>query len=217
MLSKKLRIMWLLIAIGIVGMWIFLFTASPFDSGITAIIISFSLGLFMFSCTFALDKYAWEKMKNNFAKNKNGLVNDKKELNINNAYSKDLATIQQTAVIDDIQFKDYSNADYNDAYDYERYVAATLLMTGRFAEVKITKKSGDYGADIICKDEKGNNWAVQCKMYSNPVGYKAIQEVVSGMHYYNCQYGMVVTTSTFTNQAIDAARKIGIELIPNYK
>lgn len=196
MLSKKGRIIWLLVAIGNVGLDIYLFSNSPFDAGTSAIIISFSMALILFACTFSFDKNAWPNFKRNFA-------NKKK-----NTYEK----IENDC--DDLNDNDDS---FNTAYDYERYVAATLMKNGKFSEVKITKKSGDFGADIICKDDYGNRWAIQCKMYSKPVGYKAIQEVLSGMHYYNCQYAMVVTTSTFTNQAIVAARKIGIELVQNFK
>lgn len=46
--------------------------------------------------------------------------------------------------------------------------------------------------------------AVQCKYYSKPVGNKAVQEVIAGKDYYNCDYTCVVSNNSFT----PAARKI---------
>ena len=107
-------------------------------------------------------------------------------------------------------------ATYKNAQEYERYVAYWLEQKG-FHDVRITPKSGDYGADILCKDSKGNKVAVQCKLYSKPVGYRAVQEVISGMHYYNCNIAMVVTNSTYTKQAMTAAKKVNVKLIENLK
>lgn len=100
---------------------------------------------------------------------------------------------------------------YTNGHEYERYVAWWLGQNG-YSNVKVTQKSGDYGADVLCKDKAGRLVAVQCKMYKGSVGYKAVQEVIAGMHYYKCDRAMVVTTGTFTKQAVTAARKCGVEL-----
>ena len=99
-----------------------------------------------------------------------------------------------------------------DGYEYERYVACWLERKG-YRDVGITPKSGDYGADIICYDRKKKKWAVQCKYYSKPVGYKAIEEVLGAAHYYGCGGAMVVTNSTFTRQAVEAANRTCVKLV----
>ena len=76
----------------------------------------------------------------------------------------------------------------------------------------ITPKTGDYGADILCFDLRGNSCAVQCKYYSKPVGYKAIQEALAGAKYYNCKRALVVSNSRFTKNAFKGAKKLGVEL-----
>ena len=99
---------------------------------------------------------------------------------------------------------------YHNGYEYERYVAYLLERKG-YSNVHITQETNDYGADIICYNGKVKT-AVQCKFYSKPVGYEAVQNVVGGMLYYGCGQAIVVTNSTYTRQAIDGAKRIGVEL-----
>ena len=55
---------------------------------------------------------------------------------------------------------------------------------------------------------------VQVKKYSNPVGIKAVQEVLAGKQYYGCHYGWVITSApSFTRQAISLANSSNIKLI----
>lgn len=112
------------------------------------------------------------------------------------------------------QQKRISSGGYQTPYEYEQYVGSLLTYKG-YKNVQVTPKSGDYGADIICKDKKGNKYAVQCKMYSKPVGYKAVEEVLGAMHYYNCNRAIVVTNNTYTKQAVEAANKVGVILWKN--
>lgn len=100
-------------------------------------------------------------------------------------------------------------------YQYEKFVCRYLSGNG-FSNVKCTKASGDYGVDVLASKGR-NRYAIQCKLYSNPVGLSAVQEVVAGMKHYGCDAGMVVTNSTFTQQAIQLARENGIVLKPHVK
>lgn len=101
---------------------------------------------------------------------------------------------------------------YNNGHEYEKYVAWWLGTKG-YRNIQITPKSGDYGADIICYGRRGEKYAVQCKYYSKPVGYRAVEEVLGAMHYYGCNEAMVVTNSTYTKQALTAANRSGVKLI----
>ena len=100
----------------------------------------------------------------------------------------------------------------SEGYQYEEYVANWLRNKG-YTNVDVTPKSGDFGADIICISPYGRKTAVQCKLQSKPVGYSAIQQVISGKLYYECSESMVVTNNTFTEQAKDGARKLDVQLI----
>lgn len=95
---------------------------------------------------------------------------------------------------------------------YEKRVASYLRGKG-YRHVKITKASGDYGVDIIA-NKHFHKYAIQCKYYAKPVGISAVQQVVAGMAYYDCDRAMVITNNTFTRQANELASRNDVELIP---
>lgn len=99
---------------------------------------------------------------------------------------------------------------------YESYVVRRLRVTG-YINVRTTPASGDYGVDILAHKD-GYSYAIQCKKYSNsPVGVHAVMEAHSGKDYYGCQRAMVITTSSFTRQAINMANDLGVILVSNYR
>ena len=99
--------------------------------------------------------------------------------------------------------------------DYER-CAASYLRTHGYRRVKITGNSSDYGVDITAR-RRGHKYAVQCKFYSHPVGVSAVQQVVVGMAYYDCDRAMVITNNTFTRQAKELAERNDVELLDNIR
>ncbi len=98
---------------------------------------------------------------------------------------------------------------------FEEYVAAIFMYNG-YDIIGMTKASGDFGADIIVGHEDVRI-AVQCKRYSNPVGVKSVQEVISAMKHYECEESIVVTNSTFTKQAYELADDNEVLLIDREK
>ena len=97
------------------------------------------------------------------------------------------------------------------AIAYEQYVAQQLRSQG-FCGVQLTQTTGDFGADILCFDRMGHSCAIQCKLYSKPVGYHAVQEILAGARYYNCQRAILVSNNAFTKNAQRGAKKLGVEL-----
>ena len=78
--------------------------------------------------------------------------------------------------------------------------------------MELTPSTGDYGADLILiQDERRT--AVQAKRYVGSVGVSAVQEALSGQAYYQCDTAWVVTTGTFTTNALELAKKSGVKLI----
>ena len=53
---------------------------------------------------------------------------------------------------------------------------------------------------------------VQCKRYSKSLGNKPVQEVFYGKSIYKADKAAVMTNSHFTQQAVDGARVVGVEL-----
>ncbi len=99
--------------------------------------------------------------------------------------------------------------------DYEHDVAEQLSRQG-FLNVVVTQAGGDFGADILMQDRNGEKICVQCKQYRDPVGVKAVQEIIGAKAYYQCHRAMVITTSTFTAAAKELATSAGVELYEKF-
>lgn len=111
------------------------------------------------------------------------------------------------------QVVEYSNVQ--NGYEFEEYVANLYKELGYKIE-EVTKKSGDQGADVIAY--KNNiKYVIQVKFYNNPVGNKAVQEVVGAKGMYKADKGIVITNSTFTQSAIELAKANNIELVNGEK
>ncbi|WP_424363182.1 restriction endonuclease [Methylocystis parvus] len=82
--------------------------------------------------------------------------------------------------------------------EFEHYCAALLRQAKWRANV--TPASGDQGVDIVA-EKRGLRIVVQCKMYSKPVGNRAVQEIVAGIAHVDAQRGVVVTTVGYTPAA----------------
>lgn len=98
-----------------------------------------------------------------------------------------------------------------DGYQFEKFVADSLKLIGYKTE--LTKKSGDFGIDVIAKIEN-KVIGIQVKHYKGKVGYDAVKEVHSGGKIYKCNEYWVVTSNNlgFTRQAKIGAEKLNIKL-----
>lgn len=120
---------------------------------------------------------------------------------LNGDFSKELEKEKQEV--------EYSNIQ--NGYEFEEYVANLYKKLGYTIE-EVTKKSGDQGADVIAyKDNM--KYVIQVKFYSNPVGNKAVQEVVGAIGMYKADKGIVVTNNSFTPSAVELAQANNIELV----
>lgn len=100
--------------------------------------------------------------------------------------------------------------DGMEGHDFESFCAQLLKKRG-FEEVTVTRGSGDFGVDILAEKE-GITYAIQCKCYSESVGFKAVQEAYAGRDYYDRMVGVVLTNQYFTAPAVEAAKKLKILL-----
>lgn len=97
-----------------------------------------------------------------------------------------------------------------DGIEFEKYFAGLLNANG-YHHVNVTSASGDYGVDVTAM-KGGIRFAFQCKCYHQIVGNKAVQQVYSGMQYYKCHIGVVVTNLGFSNSAIEQAKPLNVLL-----
>lgn len=98
----------------------------------------------------------------------------------------------------------------SDPKAFEHFCADLLRSKGWTANV--TPATGDQGADIVAT-RLGTTVVIQCKLYSSPVGNKAVQEVVAAQAMHGAQYGCVVSNQSYTNSAKVLASANGVLLL----
>lgn len=103
-----------------------------------------------------------------------------------------------------------SKVDRMEGHEFEEYLKAHFEKLGYRCK-NVGKNGRDYGVDLIIT-KSGRKTAVQAKRYNTAVGIKAVQEIVSGMNYYDCDNAMVVTNSKFTTSAVQLAKKCNVQL-----
>jgi len=107
------------------------------------------------------------------------------------------------------------NVDLMGGHEFNDYCAELLRLNG-YEDVEVTKKSGDNGADIICK-KYGKKYAIQCKRQKENVGFKALQEIYTAKTIYKCDIAVVMTNAKFTKSAYENAKKLNVKLWDNKK
>ena len=96
------------------------------------------------------------------------------------------------------------------ASEYEMFCSEQLALNGW--ESHRTPLCRDQGVDVIAQ-KNGTRVVLQCKLWSNPVGVSAVQEIVAGRGHYGAHHGAVVTNSRYTSDAAALARTNGILLL----
>lgn len=113
------------------------------------------------------------------------------------------------------RYVDITDVELVSGYQFEHVLAEILSRIEGAAQV--TQQSGDQGVDVIWF-KQSETIAVQAKAYSkgNNVSNSAVQEAFTGAQYYKEEHQIdaaaVVTTSTFTHSAQEAAGKTGVRL-----
>jgi restriction system protein len=93
-------------------------------------------------------------------------------------------------------------------------VVVRLLMAMGYGGVAgqgtVTGKSGDGGIDGVIKQDKLglDVVCIQAKRWDSPVGRPVIQGFVGSMDYVRARKGVILTTSTFTKDAVDYVERI---------
>lgn len=94
--------------------------------------------------------------------------------------------------------------------DFELFCAEQLRLSGW--DARVTLRSRDQGVDVIA-EKSGVRLVLQCKLYSGPVGNKAVQEIAAGRAHEQAHYGAVVTNSRYTSSADQLAASTGVLLL----
>lgn len=99
-------------------------------------------------------------------------------------------------------------------YEFENLLGQLFINMGYKAEV--TQASKDTGIDIIISIEKfglSHLWFVQAKRYTEPIGVKQIREYSSLRYRDKIDGVIIVTTSSYTKDAIQEADDHNVKLI----
>lgn len=96
-----------------------------------------------------------------------------------------------------------NDVDLMNGTEFEEFISLLFRKMGYSTEV--TKQSGDQGIDIIVERNR-MRIGIQAKCYSNTAGNSAVQEVVAGKSFYNCDKVVVITNNYFTPAAMELAQ-----------
>ncbi|WP_429804374.1 restriction endonuclease [Cytobacillus horneckiae] len=104
--------------------------------------------------------------------------------------------------------------DKMDGFQFEVYLKSLFKELGY--KPIVTKKSNDFGADLILKGR--NKIVIQAKRYGmkNKVSIGAIQEIFAAKAYYKADEAWVITNSQFTKPAKSLAEPCGVKLLDRY-
>lgn len=94
--------------------------------------------------------------------------------------------------------------------DFEIFLGDLFRKMGHYVEV--TQSTRDHGADLILS-KNGRRIAVQAKRYQGTVPNAAVQQCYYAMSHYECEKGMVVTNSAFSDHAKEEASRVNIKLV----
>ncbi len=96
-------------------------------------------------------------------------------------------------------------------FEFEQFIGKLFQKMGY--QTTVTKKTGDYGIDVIAKKDD-DAIAIQVKKNSqgNNVGDIVVQNTLGGMWKYKANKAIIITTSDFTTMAHEQARGAPIEL-----
>lgn len=102
-----------------------------------------------------------------------------------------------------------ADLDMLSGVDFESFLSHLFIKLGY--QTTITPASNDYGVDLIVT-KNDETIAIQAKRYSegNSVGISAIQEAIGGMNFYKTDKAMVITTSSYTQNAQNLAKESGV-------
>ncbi|MGG0763220.1 restriction endonuclease [Bacillus paramycoides] len=104
----------------------------------------------------------------------------------------------QQRQLQELRQSSINKIDQMNGRQFEEYLSSLYESLGYHTEV--TKESGDFGADLILKNNN-ETIIVQAKRYSNKVSIQAVQEIVAAKGFYSANHAWVVTNNYFTAPA----------------
>ncbi len=87
-----------------------------------------------------------------------------------------------------------TDIDRMSGHEFEDYLYVLLVGLG-YDDTCLTKKSRDFGADLLFRDQSDQETVVQAKRITEKMGLDAVQEIYAAKAYYEAQKAIVITTA----------------------
>jgi hypothetical protein len=103
-------------------------------------------------------------------------------------------------------------------HEFEDLIEHLLIKMGFATEGR--KKAADGGIDIVAVSSQplvSGRYVIQCKRYSNSVSSPVVRDLYGVVNSENANKGILITTSSFTADAIEFAKGKPLELIDGAK
>lgn len=113
-------------------------------------------------------------------------------------------------VIERLKRSGITRIDKMEGREFEHFLKYLFRSKGYL--VKLTRATGDYGADLILM-KNNKKIVLQAKRYSKNVGIDAVQQVYSSMKFYGVSEAWVLTNRDYTEAAYKLAKANGVRLI----
>ncbi len=110
----------------------------------------------------------------------------------------------------DSDFKESDIDEVMTPEKFEKSVAMHLNILGW--DSSVTKLTSDQGADVVA-EKNGIRMVVQCKLYSQPVGNDAVQQVFSAKSFYDAEVAIVISNADYTKSARQLSESNGVYLL----
>jgi len=110
----------------------------------------------------------------------------------------------------------YVNPNNMSGEAFEVYCGKLLLANG-YRDVRQTKASNDFGADLVATGPDSERWVFQCKRYGGMVDNSAVREVVSSKAHYKATKAGIITNSKLTANARKLAHENGVKIYENIR
>ena len=117
---------------------------------------------------------------------------------------------KEEARLNQLREANIEQTDDMDGIGFEEFVA--LIFTDLGYSAQTTKKTGDFGVDIILEKDT-EKIIVQTKRYAKKISVSAVQEITTARNYYHVHNAWVVTNNYFTSPAIKLAEANDVKLI----
>lgn len=128
----------------------------------------------------------------------------------------DYYTITDEVVLEALNFVHIVEPVRRDRTGISFEVKCLEVLRHRGLEVQLTGRTGDGGIDIIARSHApiaGGKYVVQCKDWRGSVGSPIVRDLYGVVHAEDADRGILITSSTFTADALKFAEGKRLELI----